>query len=110
MRDDRERLLDIREAIENVQKYAARGKDAFKSDELIQTWILHHIQILGEAAARISDEFQEEHPDIPWFKIIGMRNILVHDYFHIDINAVWSVVENDLPVLYDQINFLLREY
>jgi len=107
MRDDRERLLDIKEAIENVQKYASRGRNAFRNDELIQTWILHHIQILGEAAARLSDEFQEKHPDILWFKIIGMRNILVHDYFGIDIEAVWSVVENDLPVLYDQIRRLL---
>jgi uncharacterized protein with HEPN domain len=107
MRDDRERLLDIKEAIENVQKYASRGRDAFRNDELIQTWVLHHIQILGEAAARLSDEFQEKHPDIPWFKITGMRNILVHDYFGIDIEAVWSVVENDLPVLYDQIRKLL---
>jgi uncharacterized protein with HEPN domain len=109
MRDDKERLRDIREAIENVQRYAARGKDAFREDELIQTWVLHHIQILGEAAARVSDEFQEQHPNIPWFKIIGMRNILVHDYFHIDIGAVWSVVENDLPVLHEQVNHLLRE-
>ena len=107
MRDDRERLLDIKEAIENVKKYASQGGDVFKNDELIQTWILHHIQILGEAAARISDEFQECHSDIPWFKIIGMRNILVHDYFGIDIEAVWSVVENDIPVLYDQIKKLL---
>lgn len=102
-------MLDIREAIENIQKYAARGKDAFRKDELIQTWVLHHIQILGEAASRISDEFQEEHPDIPWFKIIGMRNILVHDYFHIDIDVVWSVVENDLPALYDQVIHLLNK-
>ena len=109
MRNDRERLLDIREAIENIQKYAARGKDAFRKDELIQTWVLHHIQILGEAASRISDEFQEEHPDIPWFKIIGMRNILVHDYFHIDIDVVWSVVENDLPALYDKVIHLLNK-
>ena len=109
MRNDRERLLDIQEAIENIQKYAIRGKDAFSEDELIQTWILHHIQILGEAAARISDEFQEQHADIPWFKIVGMRNILVHDYFKIDINAVWSVVENDLPTLYDQIQYILDE-
>lgn len=109
MRDDRERLLDIREAIENIQKYTAHGKDAFSKDELIQTWILHHIQILGEAAARISDEFQEQHTDIPWFKIVGMRNILVHDYFKIDINAVWSVVETDLPTLYDQIKHILDE-
>lgn len=108
MRDDRERLLDIREAIENIQKYAARGKDAFSEDELIQTWVLHHIQILGEAAARISDEFQEHHPEIPWFKIVGMRNILVHDYFKIDVDAVWSVVENDLATLYQQIEQILN--
>ena len=107
MRDDRERLLDIREAIENIQKYAVRGKESFSEDELIQTWVLHYIQILGEAAARISDEFQELHPDIPWFKIVGMRNILVHDYFKIDVNAVWSVVENDLPTLYNQIKRIL---
>ena len=109
MRDDRERLLDIEEAIENIRKYAARGKDAFGKDELIQTWVLHHVQTLGEAAARISDEFQEQHPEIPWFKIVGMRNILVHDYFHIDIEAVWSVVEKDLPVLYNHVKHLLHE-
>jgi len=68
---------------------------------------LHHIQILGEAAARISDEFHELHPDIPWFKIVGMRNILVHGCFKIDVNAVWSVVENDLPTLYNQIKRIL---
>jgi uncharacterized protein with HEPN domain len=77
MRNDRERLLDIQEAIEDIRKYAVRGKDAFRNDELVQTWILHHLQILGEAASRISDDFQEQHPDVPWYKIIGMRNILV---------------------------------
>lgn len=107
MRDDRERLLDIQEAIENISKYASRGRDIFVSDELVQTWIVHHLQILGEAAARLSDEFRELHPDIPWFKIIGMRNILVHDYFHIDIEAVWSAVASDLPVLEERIKQLL---
>jgi uncharacterized protein with HEPN domain len=109
MRNDRERLLDIKEAIENIKKYASHGKDAFINEELVQVWILHHIQILGEAAARLSDEFQECHHDIPWYKIIGMRNILVHDYFGIDIEAVWSVVNNDLPVLYNQVKTLLNE-
>lgn len=107
MRNDKERLLDIIESIENIQKYTTHGKEAFKNDELIQVWILHHIQILGEAAARLSDEFQERQHDIPWFKIIGMRNILVHDYFGIDIEAIWTVVENDLPVLYEQVKALL---
>lgn len=54
MRDDRERLLDIQEAIERIQKYAERGRETFERDELIQTWILHNLQILGEAARAIS--------------------------------------------------------
>jgi len=108
MRDDKERLLDIFEAIENIEKYAVRGRAVFESDELVQTWILHHLQILGEAAARISDDFQERHPTIPWFKIIGMRNILVHDYFRIDIEAVWSVVKNDIPVLKKAIGEMMK--
>ena len=50
MRDDRERLLDILEAIERIERYAARGREAFENDELLQTWVVHHVQIIGEAA------------------------------------------------------------
>ena len=99
MRDDKERLRDIQENIAAIEKYSAHGRDAFESDELIQTWILHHLLILGEAATRISDEFKEKHSEIPWSKIIGMRNILVHNYFGIDFDVVWSVVDKDLPEL-----------
>jgi len=109
MRDDRERLLDIKEAIGNIKKYSVKGRGTFEEEELVQNWIIHHLQIIGEAAVKISDDFQEQHPDIPWPKIIGMRNILVHDYFRIDINAVWAVVENDIPQLEQQIELFLQE-
>jgi uncharacterized protein with HEPN domain len=99
MRRERERLLDILEAIERIEKYAEEGKDAFESDELIQTWIVHHIEIIGEACRSLSDDFQATHANVPWTDIIGMRNILVHHYFGIDTDAVWSVVEKDLPEL-----------
>jgi|SRR4030042_3885355 uncharacterized protein with HEPN domain len=109
MRNDRERLLDIKEAIENIKKYSVKGRHTFEKEELVQNWIIHHLQIIGEAAAKISDGFQEQHPDIPWLKIIGMRNILVHDYFRIDVSAVWSVVEKDIPQLEQQIESFLKE-
>ncbi len=109
MRNDTERLLDIKEAIENIKKYSVKGRGTFEKEELVQNWIVHHLQIIGEAAAKISDDFQQQHPDIPWLKIVGMRNILVHDYFRIDVNAVWSVVENDIPQLEQQIESLLQE-
>ena len=99
MRDDGERLQDIREAIESIEKYAARGRKAFETDELIQTWMVHHLQILGEAASRLGDEVKEKHPDVPWKKITGMRNVLVHGYFDIDPDIVWTAVTTDVPEL-----------
>ena len=99
MRDDRERLADILEAIERIERYAVRGRQAFEDDELIQSWIVHHLEILGEACRSVSYEFRAGHPEIPWGPISGMRNILVHQYFGIDADAVWAAVVRDLPPL-----------
>jgi len=109
MRDDRERLLDILEAIERIEKYAAQGQETFERNELVQTWIVHHLQIIGEASRTLSADLKDQHPEVPWSKIIGMRNILVHDYFGIDVDVVWSVVERDLPDLKRQIEARLQE-
>ncbi|MBI5787339.1 MAG: DUF86 domain-containing protein [Candidatus Schekmanbacteria bacterium] len=99
MRDQRERLLDILEAIDRIERYAARGQAAFESDELIQTWIIHHLEIVGEAAAKLGRDFHEQHPEIPWPQLVAMRNLLVHEYFGVDLGEVWEVIERDLPVL-----------
>ena len=84
MRDDGERLRDILEAIERIEKYQERGSKAFHSDELVQTWIVHHLQIVGEAVNKLSDELRKRHPEIPWPEIVAMRNVLVHDYFTVE--------------------------
>ena len=109
MRDDDERLRDILEAIDRIDRYASRGRQAFDADELIQTWVLHHLQIVGEAVRAISTTTKESSDEVPWSKIIGMRNILVHNYFAIDKDLVWTVIENDLPALKNQISELLTE-
>ena len=98
MRDLGERLEDILEAIGHIERYAARGRAAFENDELIQNWFVRHLQIIGEAVRALSDEVHNAEPEIPWSKIIGMRHILVHDYFSIDTETVWSAIERDLPV------------
>ena len=108
MRNERERLLDILEAVERIEKYAEEGKDAFESNELIQTWVVHHITIIGEACRSLPNEFQANYATIPWADIIGMRNILVHHYFGIDVDAVWSVVEHDLPELKLNVEAILK--
>ena len=109
MRSEQERLLDILEAIERIEKYAARGKEAFLDDELIQNWVVSHITTIGEACRAIPDEFQARYAGVPWADIIAMRNILVHHYFGIDENAVWSVVEHDLPELKLNIQAVLAD-
>lgn len=100
MRGDRERLLDILEAVERIEKYAERGKTAFENDELLQTWMIHHITVIGEACRALPDDFQARYTGVPWADIIAMRNILVHHYFGIDTEAVWAVVERDIPDLW----------
>lgn len=110
MRDDRERLLDILEAIERIDRYATRGRDVFDEDELIQSWITVQLQIIGEAAARITTDLRDAHPEVPWRQIIGMRNVLAHGYFDIDLDIVWSVVEFDLDELSSQIRSMVAEH
>ncbi|MFZ5909208.1 MAG: DUF86 domain-containing protein [Chloroflexota bacterium] len=99
MRSERERLFDILEAIERIEKYASRGRQAFDRDELIQNWMVNHITMIGEACRALPDEFQARYAEVSWADIIAMRNILVHHYFGIDLDAVWSVVERDIPEL-----------
>ena len=108
MRSDRERLLDILEAIERIEKYAKKGKANFLHDELIQNWMVNHITMIGEACRALPDEFQAGHANVPWADIIAMRNLLVHHYFGIDVEAVWSVVERDIPELKMNIEAILK--
>ena len=108
MTSDSDRLEDILEAIEQIEKYAVKGRKVFDSEELVQTWIIHHIQIIGEATRRLSEQTQSRYPDIPWSAIIGMRHILVHDYFGVDLEEVWSTVEKDIPNLKAKIKVILK--
>lgn len=109
MRDDGARLQDILEAIARIEKYATRGREAFECDELVQIWVVHHLQIIGEAARSLSDTIRGRHPELAWPAIIAMRNILVHQYFGIDLDEVWSTVERDLPGLKRTIEAMLQE-
>jgi uncharacterized protein with HEPN domain len=109
VRDDSERILDMLEAIERIERHAGKGRQAFESDELIQTWVVHHLEIMGEAASKLSQEVRETCPEIPWSQIIAMRNVLAHEYFGIDPVEVWQVVDRDLPVLKQELNSVYQK-
>lgn len=99
MRSQRERLLDILRAIEEIEEYALLGQDAYMQDKLIQGWMILQLQRIGEAAARLSETVVKQCPEIPWQDIVGMRNMLIHEYFGISLTRVWVTVAKDIPVL-----------
>ncbi len=107
MRDGNERLLDILEAIEEIERYAVRGRAAFFQDELVQVWMVHHLQVIGEAAARLPPELRSASPGVPWKQVIGLRNVLVHAYFRVDPDEIWVVVDRDIPALREEVVALL---
>jgi uncharacterized protein with HEPN domain len=103
LRSDRERLFDILEAVERIEAQAARGRAAFADDELVQTAVIRWVEIIGEATRGLTDDLRQTHPEVPWRQMVAMRNVLIHGYFDIDVDLVWSVAQNDLPKLGAQI-------
>lgn len=93
-------MLDMLLAARKVENFT-RGVswEKFSADDLLQNAVMHQIQIIGEAARKISQQYKSAHPQIPWQAIIGMRNRLVHEYFDIIPERVWDVVQNSIPEL-----------
>jgi uncharacterized protein with HEPN domain len=109
MRSNTERLRDILEAIGQIEKYVNAGEEAFRKDEMLQVWFVHHIQIIGEASANITAEFKAKYKSIPWRDIVDMRNILVHQYFGIDLGEIWDTLQIDIPEVKREITRVLSE-
>lgn len=109
MRDPKERLRDMLEAIGAIERYVGRGRAAFEQDELLQGWFVRHLQIIGEGARTLPEDVRALAPDVEWSKIIGMRNVLVHGYFDIDLDIVWNAGSRDAPALRPRLERLLKQ-
>lgn len=109
MRRDAERLQDMLDAITAIERYANQGRQAFDEQELIQIWVVHHLQIIGEAANSLSTDLLNQYSDVPWAQIVAFRNIVVHEYFRVSLNLVWEVVQNNLPSLKNALESILQE-
>ena len=102
MRSDSDRIDDILEAISKIMERQVEYP-SFEADEMLQVWVIHHLQVIGEAARGISLNMRETHPEIPWAQIVALRNILVHEYFGINLKQVWNMANEEMRVLEAQL-------
>lgn len=109
-RDERERIRDIQDAIEAIHKHLEQAGEtsAAKEDPLLHDALLFQFVVIGEAVKHLSSETRESAPEIPWADIAGLRDLIAHEYFRIDIHRVLEIVERDLTVLDQAIKRLLE--
>ncbi len=103
MRSDADRLSDILAAIAKIGERVTPSFDAFQDDEMLQVWVIHHLQVIGEAARGVSQTLKDRHPEVPWPQIVALRNILVHEYFGLNLHQVWTMTQTDLPKMEEQV-------
>ncbi len=108
IRDDSVYLHHILDAINQIEEYAAGlDHEAFMSSRLVQDGVIRQIEIIGEATKNLTETVKDRHPEIPWKDIAGMRDKLIHQYFGVDLEAVWETVVHDLPAFKDVISSIL---
>lgn len=100
MQRDRAYIQDIIDAARLAMSYLNKvTEEEFAHDTQIQDAVIRRIEIIGEAARRVSPELRGANPQIPWSEMIGMRNLMIHDYDDVDVHVVWNTVQKDLPQL-----------
>lgn len=101
-------LRHIRDSIDRILSYTEGGRESFFSSLMVQDAVVRNLEIIGEAAKNLPREVRTLQSEIPWKQMAGMRDKLIHEYFGVDLYMVWSVVEDELPELREQIDELLE--
>lgn len=110
MKSDVVYLQHMLEASARIATYIGdTGRTEFDADQMLQDAIIRQLQVIGEATRSLSPDLKQNHPELPWSHIIGMRNRIIHEYFRVDLEIVWEVVQNDLDMIAEQITKILAD-
>jgi uncharacterized protein with HEPN domain len=101
-------LRHILDAIHKIELYAQGGHDEFVAESLRHDAVIRQLEIVGEAAKRLSPQVLSRSPEVPWRQVAGMRDVLIHDYMGVDLERVWNVVQQDLPSMRRAVEELLK--
>lgn len=102
-------LEDILTSTSRIEEYIqGLSFNTFQDDQKAIDAVVRNLEIIGEAASGVPEEFKEKHNDVPWREMITMRNKVIHEYSGVDMDILWKTIQEDLPVLKDQIQLLLR--
>jgi uncharacterized protein with HEPN domain len=103
-------LNDIRQAIDRIEQYIKNlSFDAFSDDQKSVDAVVRNLEIIGEVANRLPDEFKEKYSEIEWYKVVGLRHRIVHEYFGIDLEIIWQILQKDLPELRQKITRIIGD-
>ncbi|MBC7334423.1 MAG: DUF86 domain-containing protein [Actinobacteria bacterium] len=102
---------DMLEAIEKIERYMESIDDPeeFKERDIVIDAVLRNLEIVGEAARNIPTEIREKYPEIPWNRVIGLRNVVIHGYFVVDLDIIWVIVKQQLPELKEVLLSMFEE-
>ena len=109
MKDERLYLIQMLERAERIFEYTEGGQDQFLRDRKTQDAVLRSFEVMGEAAKRVPESIQTQAPEIPWKRLAGFRDVLIHQYEGVDLEEVWKRVSEDLPPLVQSLEILLRK-
>lgn len=109
MKDDRVYLQHIRDALQDIAAYCGSDHGAFLDDRMRQDATLRKLEVIGQAVKNLSEDTKSRQPEIPWKQIAGMRDKVIHDYFGVNLEIVWAVVQKELPKLRVAVEDLLKD-
>ena len=110
MRSEEQYLLDMVEAADAIARFLdGIARQDFLNDELRQSAVIQKIEVIGEAAGKVSQNLRNRYPDVDWPKIVGMRNILIHAYFSVKVGIVWQTATQAVPDLREKIVHILSQ-